>query len=41
MSMPDGRIGHAEVRIDDSIIMIGDAREESNAVFNLSICNRL
>jgi PhnB protein len=28
MSMPDGSIGHAEVRIDDSIIMMGDAREE-------------
>jgi PhnB protein len=29
MSMPDGRIGHAEVRIDDSVIMIGDDREET------------
>jgi PhnB protein len=29
MSMPDGKIGHAEVRIDDSVIMIGDAREET------------
>jgi PhnB protein len=28
MSMPDGSIGHAEVRIDDSVIMMGDAREE-------------
>jgi PhnB protein len=29
MSMPDGSIGHAEVRIDDSIIMMGDSREET------------
>ena len=29
MSMPDGSIGHAEVRIDDSIIMMADAREET------------
>lgn len=29
MSMPDGKIGHAEVRIDDSIVMMGDAREET------------
>jgi PhnB protein len=28
MSMPDGSIGHAEVRIGDSIIMMGDARED-------------
>ena len=28
MSMPDGSIGHAEVRIDDSVVMMGDAREE-------------
>ena len=28
MSMPDGSVGHAEVRIDDSVIMMGDAREE-------------
>jgi PhnB protein len=27
MSMPDGSIGHAEVRIGDSVIMMGDARE--------------
>jgi PhnB protein len=29
MTMPDGGIGHAEVRIDDSVIMMGDAREET------------
>jgi PhnB protein len=28
MSMPDGSIGHAEVRIDDSVVMMGEAREE-------------
>jgi PhnB protein len=28
MSMPDGSIGHAEVRIGDSVIMMGDARED-------------
>lgn len=28
MSMPDGSIGHAEVRINDSVVMMGDAREE-------------
>jgi PhnB protein len=27
MSMPAGSIGHAEVRIGDSVIMMGDARE--------------
>jgi PhnB protein len=26
ISMPDGSIGHAEVRINDSAIMLGDAR---------------
>lgn len=29
MSMPDGSIGHAEVRISDSVIMLGDARGET------------
>jgi PhnB protein len=29
MTMPDGGIGHAEVRIDDSVVMMGDAREET------------
>jgi PhnB protein len=26
--MPDGTIGHAEVRIDDSVIMVADAQGE-------------
>jgi PhnB protein len=29
MLMPDGSIGHAEVRISDSVIMLGDARGET------------
>lgn len=29
MSMPDGSIGHAEVRIGDSVIMLGDARGDT------------
>jgi len=29
MTMPDGGIGHAEVRINDSVVMMGDAREET------------
>jgi PhnB protein len=28
ISMPDGSIGHAEVRIGDSVIMMSDARED-------------
>ena len=27
MAMPDGTVGHAEVRIGDSMIMVGDAGE--------------
>jgi PhnB protein len=38
MSMPDGSIGHAEVRIDDSIIMMGDTREETWKARPSSIC---
>src|SRR5919106_6712693 len=37
MSMPDGSIGHAEVRIDDSIIMMADAREETWKVMPSSL----
>jgi len=29
MSMPDGSIGHAEVWINDSVIMLGDARGDT------------
>jgi PhnB protein len=29
---PDGRIGHAEVRIGDSVVMLADAWEEAPAV---------
>jgi PhnB protein len=29
MSMPDGSIGHGEVRISDPVIMLGDARGET------------
>jgi PhnB protein len=31
MPGPDGRIGHAEVKIGDSIVMLGDAWEEAPA----------
>jgi PhnB protein len=31
MQRPDGSIGHAEVRIGDSVVMIGDASEEWTA----------
>lgn len=29
MTMPDGSIGHAEVRISDSVMMLGEARGET------------
>jgi PhnB protein len=32
MGGPDGKIGHAEVRIGDSIVMLADATEQSEAL---------
>src|ERR1017187_7675855 len=32
MSMPDGSIGHAEMRIGNSMIMIGEARDQWKAM---------
>ena len=32
MPMPDGSIGHAEVRIGDSLIMLGEARDQFKAM---------
>lgn len=32
MPGPDGRIGHAEVRIGDSVVMLADAWEEAPAI---------
>jgi PhnB protein len=32
MSMPDGSIGHAEMRIGNSMVMIGEARDQFRAM---------
>ena len=32
MSMPDGSIGHAEMRIGDSMVMLGEARDQWKAM---------
>ena len=32
MEMPGGKIGHAEAKIGDSIVMVGDAGEENRAM---------
>src|ERR1017187_5907779 len=32
MSMPDGSIGHAEMRIGNSMVMIGEARDQWKAM---------
>lgn len=44
MSMPDGAIGHAEIRLGDSVIMFSEAqggRIQTYANWDLFVCRRL